>query len=299
MVVGTSCETKVYESALLLHAGGWEVASVVLREKKIGTCAGDFFCWIRTPGVCNVDDDNHAIAKAVAASDLVVYLTPITFGGTLRCSSAWLTIRSKTSLRSLQKSQVKPITKSAIPRIPIFWQWAGWTRPTHSPRLSFDFSCSATRSTSSPQARSCGVVLAAHTDEEILAAAQTWVRSIANGRPSATVALPQADEVRGGVSPVRRAVLLVGSPKTRKSTSHALSGYLFERLSVKSIHTETIHLHTVLRSPEKMKSMLAAVEEADLVVLAFPLYVDSLPAPVIESLECIVAHQQNQPRSHE
>ncbi len=42
-----------------LQARGWEVEHFALCEKKIGNCAGDFFCWIRTPGVCNVNDDNR------------------------------------------------------------------------------------------------------------------------------------------------------------------------------------------------------------------------------------------------
>ena len=64
-----------------LKTRGWDVEHIVLCEKKIGNCAGDFFCWVRTPGVCNVDDDNRAIAVAIVASDLMVYLTPVTFGG--------------------------------------------------------------------------------------------------------------------------------------------------------------------------------------------------------------------------
>ena len=64
-----------------LQSDGWAVEHVVMREKKIGDCAGDFFCWIRTPGTCILDDDNRAIAAAAMASDLMVYLTPVTFGG--------------------------------------------------------------------------------------------------------------------------------------------------------------------------------------------------------------------------
>jgi multimeric flavodoxin WrbA len=90
-------------------------------------------------------------------------------------------------------------------------------------------------------------------------------------------------------TPIRRGLLLVGSPRTRKSTSQALGGYLFEQLSLRSIETETIYIHTVLRSPEKMQALLNAVDSADLVLLAFPLYVDSLPAPVIDTLERISA----------
>ena len=40
--------------------------------------------------------------------------------------------------------------------------------------------------------------------------------------------------------------------------------------------------------------MLDAVDAADLVLLAFPLYVDSLPAPVINALELIAEHRSSQ-----
>jgi hypothetical protein len=40
-----------------------------------------------------------------------------------------------------------------------------------------------------------------------------------------------------------------------------------------------------------MAALLDAVDAADLVVLAFPLYIDSLPAPVVEVLERIAAHR--------
>jgi hypothetical protein len=43
--------------------------------------------------------------------------------------------------------------------------------------------------------------------------------------------------------------------------------------------------------------MLEAVDAADLVTVAFPLYVDSLPAPVIEALERIAAHRLGRDRS--
>ena len=64
-----------------LQNRGWQVEHILLIDQKIGNCAGDFFCWIRSPGVCNVDDDNRSIAETVIRGDLVVYLTPVTFGG--------------------------------------------------------------------------------------------------------------------------------------------------------------------------------------------------------------------------
>ena len=64
-----------------LQTQGWEVEHLLLREKKLGNCAGDFYCWVRSPGICNIDDDNRGIAESIVNSDLLVYLTPVTFGG--------------------------------------------------------------------------------------------------------------------------------------------------------------------------------------------------------------------------
>jgi multimeric flavodoxin WrbA len=48
----------------------------------IKPCRGCFSCWIKTPGRCVIEaDDQEAILRATAASDLIIWLTPITFGG--------------------------------------------------------------------------------------------------------------------------------------------------------------------------------------------------------------------------
>jgi hypothetical protein len=59
----------------------WEGREFVLRDEKIAYCAGCFGCWIKTPGECVIADVGRDIVKAIMASDLVVYLTPVTFGG--------------------------------------------------------------------------------------------------------------------------------------------------------------------------------------------------------------------------
>jgi multimeric flavodoxin WrbA len=54
---------------------------ITLREKKISYCRGCFGCWVKTPGVCVIHDDALDISRRMIQSDLVVYLTPILFGG--------------------------------------------------------------------------------------------------------------------------------------------------------------------------------------------------------------------------
>ncbi len=60
---------------------GHDVETVPLRELEIAPCKGCFGCWVATPGVCTSDDESREITRKLVESDLVVFLTPITFGG--------------------------------------------------------------------------------------------------------------------------------------------------------------------------------------------------------------------------
>lgn len=64
-----------------LASAGWMAEAFILREIDIRHCAGCFGCWVQTPGVCIINDAGRDVAKAIIQSDLVIYLTPVTFGG--------------------------------------------------------------------------------------------------------------------------------------------------------------------------------------------------------------------------
>lgn len=64
-----------------LSLNGWHAETIILREKKIARCTGCFGCWTKTPGACVIDDFGREVARKAAQSDLIIYLTPITFGG--------------------------------------------------------------------------------------------------------------------------------------------------------------------------------------------------------------------------
>lgn len=67
--------------AELLAERGWEETAFRLRDLDIAPCRGCFACWVQTPGVCIIDDVAREIARTVAQSELLVFLTPVTFGG--------------------------------------------------------------------------------------------------------------------------------------------------------------------------------------------------------------------------
>jgi multimeric flavodoxin WrbA len=47
----------------------------------INPCRGCFSCWVRTPGCCVIKDDQAAILASLAACELRILLSPVTFGG--------------------------------------------------------------------------------------------------------------------------------------------------------------------------------------------------------------------------
>ena len=90
----------------------------------------------------------------------------------------------------------------------------------------------------------------------------------------------------------RTALLLVGSPFGFRSTSSSLGSYLMDRLTEKGFTTNKVHIHKSVKSQEGIDELLHLVGISDLVVLTFPLYVDSLPAPVINTMEIITKHRE-------
>ena len=68
-------------AADVLRRAGWRVEALVLREIDVAPCLGCFGCWVKTPGVCVIDDPGRDVARGMVQSDLLVYLTPLTFGG--------------------------------------------------------------------------------------------------------------------------------------------------------------------------------------------------------------------------
>ena len=90
----------------------------------------------------------------------------------------------------------------------------------------------------------------------------------------------------------RTALLLVGSAKPAgQSTSEALGSYLAQKLAERDVLFTTLHVARAMRTEERTAALLAAVDAADIVILAFPLYVDGLPYLVTQALEQIAAHR--------
>lgn len=63
-----------------LRSCDFEVEEILLKEKEISDCLGLFKCWVKTPGICIIDDYGRKAAAKLINSELVVFLTPVKFG---------------------------------------------------------------------------------------------------------------------------------------------------------------------------------------------------------------------------
>jgi hypothetical protein len=59
----------------------YKTKDIKLSEKNFHHCIGCFKCWLETPGICVHNDYGRDITREVVQSDLLILLSPVTFGG--------------------------------------------------------------------------------------------------------------------------------------------------------------------------------------------------------------------------
>jgi multimeric flavodoxin WrbA len=88
-----------------------------------------------------------------------------------------------------------------------------------------------------------------------------------------------------------RVLLLLGSPKGGPSTSKALLDHLGRRLRERGAEVHCIHLNQTMIVERYVHGLMEATDRADVVVLAFPLYIDGVPSNALRAMEKIADHQ--------
>ena len=95
------------------------------------------------------------------------------------------------------------------------------------------------------------------------------------------------------MSNFKRVLLLIGSPRGIKSNSTSVGNYLVDTLKKNGTieETETIVLTRKIRSDVKMEEMLISIKKSDLIILASPIYDDTVSYVTLRALEYIAEHQ--------
>ena len=280
----------------VLAADGSHLEIFPLRTLKLAHCIGCFGCWLKTPGMCIENDDGRRVAKAVIQSDTTVFFTPVTFGG------------------------YSPDLKRMIDRFiqlisPFFEVEHGEVhhppRYAHRPRLimvgiqrrpntdeAYIFKTLAGRNAINfhPPSYAAEVVVATDPAETIRRRFEALLArsdALPFGEAAASLMPPVVSRLAVGQTGPRRALLIVGSPKTNSpSASNALGSYLQERLGERGWETESLTLRPNLSREEGEAVLIDSCDRAGLILLVFPLYADALPFLVTKALALIATHRR-------
>lgn len=63
-----------------LAVRGNEVQQLILRDKEIADCIGCYACWLKTPGICALNDDQAEVLKGLVWADWVIMTSPMIMG---------------------------------------------------------------------------------------------------------------------------------------------------------------------------------------------------------------------------
>ena len=281
---------------------GATVDTVLLRIEQIAWCQGCFECWTTSPGVCKINDVGRDLAREFVQADAVVLLTPSRFGSV--------------------SSEIKKLLDRTIGMLlPFFRNVGGEThhppRYDHRPafgvlavlehadldeeitlrvladRIAVNFSAPVHHTEVIVRNSTPGVSLVAcDTLVDALCAAPATSRDVIAHPDTLLPAMARMDI---GVPPTQ-ALLLIGSAKPRgRSTSEALGQALMERLALHGVGAQLSHVHRDAHDAAGLARLAAAVREVDLLVLATPVYVDSLPSLLTAALEAIADDRRRTP----
>lgn len=281
----------------VLDREGSEVQTIPLRELKLAHCIGCFTCWLKTPGLCVENDAGREIAKAVIQSATTVLFTPVTFGGYspdlkkmvdrfIPLISPFFAIDHDEIHHPPRYAQrprfviVGVQRRANIHEAQIFKTLAGRNAINlHTPSFAAEV-----------VATTDGIQVLRHRFEGLL----TRSDPLPFGRPAASLMPPVVAGIGGEASSPKRVLLVVGSPKTKStSTSSILGAYVLERLGACGWETESLTLRPGLGRPDGEAELLAAVDRAGFILLVSPLYADALPYLVTKALAVIADHRQS------
>jgi multimeric flavodoxin WrbA len=261
-------------------------------ELLLAPCQGDFDCWLKTPGLCRIQDDQGALAQAIHDADLLVYATPLTFGG---YSAALKKLVDRmigllepffTTRDGLTRHTARYPTFPAILGL-------GWSDgPSEADRQTF--AALVRGNAANKGAPWSGSLVFSPRDadwarrvEETLQAALGRAQADQPAGESPQLVLDAAcapDRASLAAAP-RSATLLIGSARPQgQSTSESLGRALLEGLARGGVTTRVVHAVAFLKPGRAEDEALEALCASELLVVSTPLYVDSLPALVTHAL---------------
>ncbi|MCI5143001.1 MAG: hypothetical protein D3909_14975, partial [Candidatus Electrothrix sp. ATG1] len=269
-----------------------KIKTFKLQNIRINQCVNCFNCWIKTPGRCFHDDAGADILKAILKSDMVVLFTPVVFGG---YSSELKKIIDRFLPLVLPFFRENHGEIHHPPRYSVLPRFIGiGVHPHPKKELSDCFKILVGRNALNlPPSSYAAEVVRSRDSVETLRDRFQVLLTKTDAPPRRNDLFSLADDSNSAPSISTgncRALLITGSKKNRNSgTSGILGEYLLKRLRKYGWKTEALSAKRPLTDKIQQYNFYRSVDQADTLVLSFPLYFDTLPFSLIKALEIVSA----------
>jgi multimeric flavodoxin WrbA len=257
-----------------------------LKEMDLKFCTGCFGCWVKTPGECITRDDGAVVRQAIIACDLLIWASPLKMGYVSN-----LLKRAMDKTIPLLMPYFDPINAEIhhakrydkYPLTGLIYETEGDTDGIDRQllenifaRTSLNFrSCiSFCQDSTTPVSEMNRIISQAAENKKLLPS-----------RPDPTVGV--------SILPPTHLTVFNGSPRGRKGNTPILLDKFLTGFQNSS--DKTYEMHDLIHI-NQMDQFTEAYRKASCVLLAFPLYTDSMPANVmafIETLEQFKGRQDN------
>jgi len=269
-----------------------------MRKLRMAQCLGEFDCWVKTPGVCHTRDEGREIARAVHDADALFIAGPTSFGGYPSEAKKALDRNLGLILPFFVKRSAQTHHTARYARLASLY--AALWHPHPTAELQAILERLVARNAINMFAPGHGAVLLGQDATKWPVALDRLVALARQAGPivevhpghERAVLLEAAAPAVGPADQPSNVVLLVGSARPRgESTSEVLG----RRLAGTAAKVHFVGSELVHDDGRFAGEALAA----DLLVLATPLYIDSLPFLVTRALEHVAArarHAARKPR---
>jgi len=270
----------VYMQALVgqLQDNGHDVQHILLMDKDIHTCTGCFGCWVKTPGVCVIADDSQAINRAVIQSDFVLWASPLVMG----FPSAYLKTKMDRSI-PLVHPYFEVVNGEAhhLARYEKYPVFGLLVQPGEADNAETVEIVSQIFARTALNIKSwLAFSETTNLDVKEIAAKIEHARQLKYDVQHA----PKSEMPLAKVSPVKRLLVINGSPRGGKGNSPIMLQKVMDGfLEANGTSAKMLHL---VKADDRDK-LEEAFRQTDAVLLGFPLYTDGMPGLVKEFIESL------------
>jgi ferredoxin-NADP reductase/multimeric flavodoxin WrbA len=264
-----------------------------LRDLSVGHCLGEFDCWVKTPGRCRIHDEGQEIERAAHDADLIVLLTPLSFGGYGAHLKKAIDRLIPLISPFFEKRNDLTHHQHRYERMPRF-VGIGWDAAPNSVQetLFRAFVESNALNVGSPGWGAAVLGNDRNTWDMPIAEALAGAAVPGNAsgsRAGATrflheVMAAEPIDLAAAVRP-KVAIMVASARAPGTSTSDSLARYLEQQLVAGGAEVQFVFATVFARDTQTAERAAMQLAEADIIVVASPLYVDSLPYLGVLALE--------------